>query len=277
MSLFQDSAVEEHVHITSTALASIFACSFGEVFLFYKNMGDISEDQDYNVLSRMYYRMKLSADILAKKREVDPIMDAIVAENILSMVGVFVPLVTSGTIFMLGWEWVDNVGELINGILQIYLGYKITNENVCIIMGRSMSKEELNNLLHVINDRENVADITHLKSVYLNSDQLSIQGTVKFDPQIIGEKVAGFLTEEAKKRGFDDERLQKVQELLVQATDETLTEMTECIRTAETSINMNYPFISQIDLEQGPTNIDKHYAQFIPDDEFESTETEEEV
>jgi len=173
-------------------------------------MGDISEDQDYNVLSRMYYRMKLSADILAKKREVDPIMDAIVAENILSMVGVFVPLVTSGTIFMLGWEWVDNVGELINGILQIYLGYKITNENVCIIMGRSMSKEELNNLLHVINDRENVADITHLKSVYLNSDQLSIQGTVKFDPQIIGEKVAGFLTEEAKKRGFDDERLQKV-------------------------------------------------------------------
>ena len=52
--------------------------------------------------------------------------------------------------------------------------------------------------------------------------------------------------------------------------------MTETIRTAETSINMNYPFISQIDLEQGPTNIDKNMLRFIPEDEFESTETEDE-
>ena len=116
-SLFTEIADEEHVHITSTALASIFACSFGEVFLFYKNMGDISDDADYNVISRMYYRMKISAEILAKRRAVDPIMDAIVAENILSMVGVFVPLVTSGTIYMFGLEWIDNVGELINGML----------------------------------------------------------------------------------------------------------------------------------------------------------------
>lgn len=109
-----------------------------------------------------------------KQRSVDPIQDAIVSENILSIVGVFVPLMTSGTIYLCGMEWIDNVGEMINGILQIYLGYKITNENVGIIMGRSMSKEELTDLLVVIDDREKVADITHIKTVYLDSDQLSI-------------------------------------------------------------------------------------------------------
>jgi hypothetical protein len=53
----------------------------------------------------------------------------------LAVCGVVIPLLSSGTIYFVGMEWLDMVGELMNGVLQIYLGYKITNENVNVIVG----------------------------------------------------------------------------------------------------------------------------------------------
>jgi hypothetical protein len=53
-------------------------------------------------------------------------------------------------------EWLDMVGELMNGVLQIYLGYKITNENVNVVVGQSISEKEMIDLMKVIDDREKI-------------------------------------------------------------------------------------------------------------------------
>jgi hypothetical protein len=103
--------------ITPLSLTAIVACNVGELVLFYLNLGDVTEDDGLSIPRKLFHRIQFSIDILLKKRSVDPIQDAIITENILAVCGVTIPLLSSGTIYFLGMEWLDMVGELMNGIL----------------------------------------------------------------------------------------------------------------------------------------------------------------
>ena len=103
--------------INAFSITAMLACNVGELLLFHLNLGDVTDDHDKTLLYQFFYRLKFSAEIMMKMRTVDPVQDAIITENVLAIFGVFVPLITSGTIYFTGMEWLDSLGEVLNGLM----------------------------------------------------------------------------------------------------------------------------------------------------------------
>ena len=114
----------------------------GEFFLFYKNLGNIRDDTDLPVSKRVSHRLKLAYNILKDKITVDPLQEVVVSENVLAITGVCIPIITSSLCYTTGHIWFDTVGEIMNGIVQLYLGKLIMFDNAGILLGKSIPETE---------------------------------------------------------------------------------------------------------------------------------------
>jgi hypothetical protein len=71
---------------------------------------------------------------------IDPIQDIIVTENVLAIMGVSIPIISALCCYASGYFWLDYVGEMVNGVIQIHLGYLICQENARILLGHRLSE-----------------------------------------------------------------------------------------------------------------------------------------
>lgn len=93
-------------------------------------------------LSRWKARVRLAYNVLRKRTKIDPIQHTIVNENVLAIMGVCMPIMTSVGAYATGIGGLDLIGEMLNGVVQIYLGALICTENVGFLIGKSMSKAD---------------------------------------------------------------------------------------------------------------------------------------
>ena len=106
-------------------------------------MGDCYNEPPMSFTQSVASRVKLSWQIANEKVRIDPIQQAIVNENVLAIMGVCMPIVTSLACYATSNNIFDLIGEMLNGGIQIYLGYLICNENVKILIGKSLEKQDI--------------------------------------------------------------------------------------------------------------------------------------
>ena len=76
---------------------------------------------------------------------------------------------------------------------------------------------------------------------------------------------------------MDEQRRQQILALIHKSVDATLTNTTDIIYSVEQRIQEKYPFITQVDLEQGITNISEKYSGRIPLTDSETEDEENQV
>jgi len=135
-------ASEPTLTLTIPALAAITLCSVGEFYLFYKNLGDIETYPGHNVFVQFFKRGVLAIKVLSRLHPADPIQVVVVSENVTAVLGMSLPLLTSFVTYFTGLTFLDEVGCILNGSVQLYLAWSICWDNTQVLMGKSLSKVE---------------------------------------------------------------------------------------------------------------------------------------
>ena len=211
--------------------------------------------------------------VMTKKTKIDPIQSAIVNENVLSLMGVCMPIATSLLCYLTGASWVDLVGEMLNGGVQVYLGVVIFTENAKILVGQSLAKAEADKVRYILEDREEVDSVETLKTEYLSNTSFKISATIRYDSEEISDNITEVLETDIQAITSDPQKQKAIRMLISKSTELVLTHTTEIIREMEADVQKEFPHVREIDLEQSKTNISKDYKGLIPLD----SEEEEEV
>lgn len=210
----------------------------------------------HSFFKRLLLRSRLSFRIIFKKQSVDPIQDAIITENVLAVMGVGTPVLTSFLCYATGLGWIDLIGEFSNGVIQIYLGYLICKENSQILIGRSLQSVDNIKLLSILNSRREIKDIQYLKTTYSN-DELALSAEVVYDQDFLAQKLIRALENDIKQISLDEASERGLKELLTKSTYLFITHNAEVIRKIENDIIKAFPCATEIDIEKCVTNIKK--------------------
>ena len=173
------------------------------------------------------------------------------------------PIITSVICYSSGLGWVDLIGEISNGIIQIYLGYLICKENVEILSGRSISKKDKQSIIHIMENREEVSEIADVKTEYIGTESMKISATVKYDSREIAKNIIEILEPDIQKITNDAKKREDVRNLLIKSTDLLLTHTTEIIRNMEEDVQRAFPNATEIDLELAKSNIKTEYEGVV--------------
>lgn len=189
-----------------------------------------------------------------KKESVDPIQDAIITENVLAVLGVTMPVATSFLCYLTGLAWLDLVGEMCNGVVQIYLGYLICRENTHILMGKGVQKLDFDKILQILKSRKEVKDVIDLKTKWSN-EVLLISATVNYDEGKIAENITEALDADIIKITSDEAKQKKLKNLILKSTFEFIHHTDNLVKTMEKDVRKYYPNAEFIDIEKCHSNI----------------------
>mmetsp|Transcript_1770 Transcript_1770/g.3816 ORF Transcript_1770/g.3816 Transcript_1770/m.3816 type:complete len:413 (-) Transcript_1770:2168-3406(-) len=259
----------DHINLTPLSLSAIVLSSFGEFYLFYKNVGDVLNNEGLklnldqskvsfilgdSVLSfhrRVYNRIKVARALITNKVSIDPIQDIIVTENVLAMMGVSLPILSALGCYLTGLNWIDYLGEMMNGVIQLNLGYLICQENARILLGHGLSDADVARVKGIMENRDEVLGITEFHSEYISSTDVKISARVKYDDVEIFGDVITQLDSDIKAISPDPEIQAKIRQITSRACSLALKSSAEVIEEMEDDIKSQFPNAKLIDLEHG--------------------------
>ena len=111
--------------------------------------------------------------------------------------------------------------------------------------------------------------IDDIKSEYISTDKVKIAAKVKFDLQEITQNVLTEMEPDIRNATADPLVQAEVRKLLEKSIGMMLTYTTEIIQDIETDLKKDFPFISEIDLEQSKDNINKDFEGLLTVDSDE--------
>ena len=231
--------------------------SFGEFFLFYKNLGDIDSFSHLGFGRRALKRFKLALSVIKNKVSIDPIQDTIIVENMMAVTGVCLPIFTSFLCYFTGLNFFDKAGSVLNGFLQIYLGYLISSENIKILAGQSLDPASSQRMKNIIQSVKKVASVEEVKSEYIGNDTLKMSATIVYDAKNISQNVINQLNDDIDRLYPDKKSKEKVHKLLEKITEITLKETSLVISNLENQIQQEFSQVVEVDLEVSKSNIIK--------------------
>lgn len=117
---------------------------------------------------------------------------------------------------------------------------------------------------NILEDREEVDYVEDLKSEYISSNTLKIAATIKYDSEEITQNILEVLQEDIKKLTNDAAKQEQIKRLIHKSTELVLTHTTEIIKEMEEDIREEFPYVTEIDLEQSEKNIRQDYMGLIP-------------
>ena len=199
---------------------------------------------------------------ILKKESVDPIQDAIITENVLAVMGVAMPVITSFLCYSTGLGWIDSVGEISNGFIQIYLGYLICKENSQILIGKSVGQKDHEKILDILKNRKEINSVSDLKTRWSN-EILEISASVSYNQKALTRNIIRILDDDINKITSDKGDKDKLQQLLAKSTSTFIVEASEIVKNIEDDIRKAYPKVIFIDIEKGQTNINKDLQGII--------------
>lgn len=211
-------------------------------------------DEKFAFFKKLIIRSRLSARIILKKQSVDPIQDAIITENVLAVMGVSMPVITSFLCYATGFGWLDSVGEFSNGIVQLYLGYLICKDNTEILMGRGVLKPDFDKISNILKSRTEVSSISDLKTRWSN-EVLSISATVKYDENTVAKNILKAMKQDIENITSDNKERAIISRLLLKYTAEFMKLEHSTISKMEADLQKLYPSAQFIDLQRCHTNI----------------------
>ena len=206
---------------------------------------------------RLALRCKLSYSVIMKKKSIDAIQDAIITENVLAVMGVVTPIITTFACKWTGLFYFDLIGQMINGNIQLYLGYLIVRSNLGILAGKSIDLNSKQEITKKILEKKEILKVTDFKTEFTGDESVRLYLKIKHNSQYIGQNLVAEFEKEILKLTDDPEKIKSVKKLMM----ETIVNYDEIvdliINKAEKKIVDDFPDAINIDLELSESNIIK--------------------
>jgi Co/Zn/Cd efflux system component len=194
-----------------------------------------------------------------KKKSIDAIQDAIITENVLAVMGVVTPIVTSFACMWTGINTFDLVGQMINGNIQIYLGYLIIKSNLSILAGKSIKDQDKNAIIKNLMTMKEISKIVDFKSEFRGDESVKVFLKIKHNRRYIAENLILQYKQDILSITQDPEKIEKIEKLLMESAINFDDIIDISIIRIEQDIFKEYPNADHIDLELSSSNIIKGY------------------
>ncbi len=180
--------------------------------------------------------------------DADPILLAIIYEDSVAVVGVFIALVAQWMTYVTGSVIYDAVGGLLVGIVLGFLSVVLIIKNHQYIIGKPLSEEVTEKIIETLEADPCVEKIIEFKSVAIDIGKYRIFATVEWNGSPLYEEIyeAGDLKEE-----FDEVKtdFKKFAKLMFKTTDRIPRLVGTHIDTIEKNIVEKFPEVSYVDIE----------------------------
>lgn len=140
---------------------------------------------------------------------------------------------------------------MINGCVQVYLGYLISSEKTQILIGKSLKEEDHDKIIKIITSSKEIEKVEDLKSS-LTTGKLKISAEIKLNEKILAKYVLKRLDKDIKESGLNQEDLKRT---VAKFTHLLLAKTTEICESSEKRIQEVYEFAHSIDIEKGNTSM----------------------
>lgn len=116
---------------------------------------------------------------------------------------------------------------------------------------------------------EGVQIVDDIKSEYISTNKVKIAAKVKFDLQEITQNILTEMEPDIRNATADPLVQAEMRKLLEKSIGMMLTYTTEIIQDIEKGLKKDFPYLSEIDLEQSEDNINKDFEGLLtaPSDE----------
>lgn len=180
--------------------------------------------------------------------DADPIVLAIVYEDSVAVVGVFIALIAQWLTHITGDAMYDAVGGLLVGIVLGFLSVVLIIKNHQYIIGKALSKEITDEIIETLEADPCVEKIIEFKSVAIDIGKYRIFATVEWNGSPLYEEIyeAGDLKLEFDKVKTDFKKFAK---LMFKTTDRIPRLVGNHIDTIEKNILEKFPQIAYVDIE----------------------------
>lgn len=231
--------------------------------MFYKNLGDVAKDDGETFLIRLRQRGLLFYDIISKKKTVGGIQHAIIVENALAIVGVITPIFTSIACKFTGLSIIDLYGQILNGIIQAYMGFSIINKNFGILAGNSVSLEDEFLIKSSLYTQEEFSAIREFKTEYIGDEEVRIYLKIEYNSEIIGPNLIKVYEDEINLLTKNPQEIELVKSILLKSVKHYDEYLNNLINSTESRIKQSYPDAKYIDLELSSSNIKEEFEDIV--------------
>lgn len=165
------------------------------------------------------------------------------------MTGVCLPIFTSFICYFSGYGVFDTVGSILNGALQIYLGYMLSADNIKILAGQSLDPQSTEIIIKLIEKNKKVKSVEEIKTEMLGFEAMKISATIKYNSQAIGEEIINELGDKIDIVCKNPEDKEVVKKIIKKTIEETLSQTSQSIKDMEVVIYEKFPYVVDVDLE----------------------------
>lgn len=180
--------------------------------------------------------------------DADPILLAIIYEDSVAVMGVFIALIAQWMTYVTGNVFYDAVGGLLVGLVLGFLSVLLIIKNHQYIIGKALSKEVTEEIIETLEADPCVEKIIEFKSVAIDIGKYRIFATVEWNGSPLYEEIyeAGDLKVE-----FDEVKtdFKKFAKLMFRTTDRIPRLVGNHIDTIEKNILEKFPQIAYVDIE----------------------------
>lgn len=188
---------------------------------------------------------KLSREIF---EDADPILLAIIYEDSVAVVGVFIALIAQWLTYTTGDVIYDAVGGILVGLVLGFLSILLIIKNHQYIIGKALSEETTEEIIEALEADPCVEKIVEFKSVAIDIGKYRIFATVEWNGSPLYEEIyeAGDL-----KLEYDEVKddFKKFAKLMFRTTDRIPRLVGSHIDMIEKNIVEKFPEISYVDIE----------------------------
>lgn len=190
-----------------------------------------------------------------KKKSIDAIQDVIITENVLAVMGVVTPIVTTFACMWTGINTFDLVGQMINGNIQLYLGFLIIKSNLSILAGKSINIDQKKAIIQNLMNMKEISHIADFKTEFTGDESVKVYLKIKHNTQYIAENLVKEFRPDILLLTQDEEKRKKIEKILMENVINYDEIIDIFISRVEQDIVKAYPNATNIDLELSNLNI----------------------
>jgi hypothetical protein len=211
-------------------------------------------DAELDFSSRVSNRVKCAKALVLNHVKIDAIQDTIVTENVLAIMGASLPVLSTLACYVTGANWIDYIGEMLNGVIQLKLGSLIVHENTKILLGDGLSPVETTvrvrqRIKGIMQSHDKVLEVNDFFSEHISNTQLKISAKVLLDKQALLREVLDELSHDFKRLPQAGDFHTQLEEVAARACSRTLKLSEELMEKFEDDIRTHVPNARHINLK----------------------------
>ncbi|CAD8088241.1 unnamed protein product [Paramecium primaurelia] len=247
------------IHGNAWGLA-LYLLSIGiETSVVFKNIRDAQAVDSNNETKTGLFKQFLS--VFQKK---DPVLQAILYENAITLGSTLIPLLSSAFTLIYPTHAFEIVGSLGIGLIQLQLAYHLSAQNLSSLMGeQSISDLEVKKILEIIKQNQYVEKIQNEKAVMLGSRKFRFSAEITFNIKQINQDTESKYLERFDKVIYSEsyrDREEYLQELLREIQEYVLASLHIQIQKIESAIRNEFPNCIHLDFEINNKSLAETYS-----------------